>query len=78
MFTQAAVIVLSVTSIQDALKDDTSELLRDPVFVRIVISVLSTYGLWLIASLLFVRENAAVPDAARAVAPGYELSLIHI
>ena len=31
-----------------------AEILTDGVFVRIVISVLSTYGIWLLASLMFL------------------------
>lgn len=39
--------------------DDVS-ILKDGVFVRIVISVISTYGVWLLASLLFVCMLMAV------------------
>ena len=50
-----AAIFISVTAIQTDLKLNgfiVSNLFKNPVFFTLIISVLSTYGIWLIASLL--------------------------
>ena len=38
--------------------DGAESLLRSQIFVNIVVSLAATYGIWLIASLLFVSSRA--------------------
>ena len=50
-----AAVFISVTAIQTDLKEhqfSVSSLFNNPVFITLILSVLSTYGIWLIASLL--------------------------
>ncbi|WFD36791.1 chitin synthase [Malassezia cuniculi] len=52
----AAVVYLTANTITNALRDDTpSELATDQTFITIIISLLSTFGIWLVASLLFLE-----------------------
>ena len=54
----AAVVYLSANSIIKVINDDSpEELMSDQAFISIVISLLATFGIWLIASLLFVRDR---------------------
>ena len=49
------VVFLAYWSIKkEVVHHKNAEILTDGVFVRIVISVLSTYGIWLLASLMFL------------------------
>lgn len=51
----ASVVYLMYSSVLHAIKSHKGdEFMGDPQFVRIFIAVLSTYGVWLLASLLFL------------------------
>lgn len=52
----AAVVYLTVSSIKGAVgRDDPSELMADQTFITIVISLVSTFGIWLIAGIIFAE-----------------------
>ncbi|PKI83244.1 chitin synthase [Malassezia vespertilionis] len=56
LFMMVSVIYLSVTSVMDAVREtQPNAIMSNPTVVRVFISVLSTYGIWLIASLLFLQ-----------------------
>jgi chitin synthase len=50
-----AAVFISVRAIQAQVADgfELSDIFRDPIFFTLIVSMLSTYGLWLISSLLF-------------------------
>lgn len=58
LYMTAAAIYLAVSSIITAENDSdgAKELLTDPIFVNIVISIAATFGIWLLASLLYVSS----------------------
>lgn len=59
LYMTAAAIYLAVASIITAENDanGAKELLTDPIFVNIVISIAATFGIWLLASLLYVSSD---------------------
>jgi len=56
VYMTGAAIYLAVSSIITAEQnaDGAEKLLTDPIFVNIVISIVATFGIWLLASLLYV------------------------
>ncbi|CEH18035.1 glycosyltransferase family 2 protein [Ceraceosorus bombacis] len=55
LYMTAAAVYLAVHSIINAERsaDSSTALVTDPIFINIVVSLASTYGIWLIASVLF-------------------------
>lgn len=75
MIIMSFVVFLAYWSIKTELEDHHDlEIFSDGVFVRIVISVLSTYGIWLLASLMFVSFVRSL--SVRSYAHVYECASI--
>ena len=52
------VIYLAYVSVRKEVDNNQGiHIIADGVFIRIVVSVLSTFGIWLISSILFVRGD---------------------